>query len=79
MTRKVKLAFEQLERELSILPQLELAQVLGGYSSGSSTGLSADASLDEIVDYFEDMGFHLEEEHTSELQSLAGSRMPSSA
>lgn len=62
MTKKVKLAFEQLEQELTILPREELLHYLGGTSSGSSSGLAWDASLDDVVDYLLDMGFPMSED-----------------
>lgn len=64
MKRKLKLAFDQLEKELAVIPQTELSFILGGNGSGSSgsTGLTWNSSVDEVVDYLQDQGFPMSQD-----------------
>ncbi|GGH11876.1 hypothetical protein FAZ19_00110 [Sphingobacterium alkalisoli] len=55
MRKKLKLAFEELEKELTIITQAELMQLMGGNGSG----LSADASVEEVASYLHDIGVPL--------------------
>lgn len=60
MRRELKLAFDEFEKELLVIPPDDLFRFMGGFSTGSSSsgssGLSAEASLDEVVDYLKDKG-----------------------
>ncbi|WP_294347377.1 hypothetical protein [uncultured Sphingobacterium sp.] len=60
MRKELKLAFDELEKELLVIPPDDLFRFMGGFSTGSSSsgssGLSADASIDEVVDYLKDTG-----------------------
>ena len=66
MRRELKLAFDELEKELLIIPPDDLFRFMGGFSTGSSSGgssgLSADASIDEVVDYLRDIGMEFSED-----------------
>ncbi|WP_285056622.1 hypothetical protein [Pedobacter ginsengisoli] len=64
MKRKLKLAFDQLEKELAVIPQTELSFILGGNGSGSSgsSGLTWNSSVDEVVDYLQDQGFPMSQD-----------------
>ncbi|GGH11858.1 hypothetical protein FAZ19_00120 [Sphingobacterium alkalisoli] len=57
MRNKVKLAFDELEKELTIITQAELAQLMGGNGSSYSSGLTAQSSVEDVVNYFSAMGF----------------------
>lgn len=57
MKSKLKLALDELEKELTIITQSELAQLMGGTGSSYSSGLSAESSIGDVVNYFTAMGF----------------------
>lgn len=57
MQKRLKLAFDELEKELTIITQTELAQLMGGNGSSSSSGLTAESSIHDVVNYFTAMGF----------------------
>ncbi|WP_367209614.1 hypothetical protein [Sphingobacterium sp. R2] len=60
MRRELKIAFDELEKELLVIPPDDLFRFIGGFITGSnligSSGLSTHASLDEVVDYLKDKG-----------------------
>ncbi|MEN5436597.1 hypothetical protein ABE545_23400 [Sphingobacterium faecium] len=55
MKKKLKLAFEELERELALVSDVELVQVVGGFSSGNNAGL-INHSFEDSVDFLTDPG-----------------------
>lgn len=50
------MAIDELERELSVITQHELAQLMGGNGYASS-GLTGESSIEDVVNYFTGMGF----------------------
>lgn len=59
MKRKLKLAFEQLESELSVISHDELFSILGGYDY--SSGIS-DSNMESLVNYFTSLGMQISED-----------------
>src|SRR5690606_36476308 len=57
MKSKLKLAFDELEKELTLITQSELMHLMGGTGSSYSSGLSAESSIGDVVNYFTVMGF----------------------
>lgn len=52
------MAIDELEKELSVITQAELVQLMGGNGSG----LGMDASMDEVINYLQDIGVPLIED-----------------
>lgn len=70
MRKKLKLSISRLEHQLELISVLDASHVLGGYSGGS--GLANDASVDDILAYFSDLGFTFEADQNGNYSMTGG-------